>query len=208
VVGVVGDTKWNAAEVPGFEVYASHRQWPIPACHLMVRVQGDPRALLPAVRRAIHEEEPDLAINDIKTMDTIVSESLWQRRLWGVLLSAFAASALLLGGLGLYGVMSQAVGQRTRELGVRMALGASHRDVLSLVLGEGMRLALAGTTLGLLGALALSRLLASLLFGVSGNDAPTLVAASAVLALAALLASLLPALRAARVDPVVCLRSE
>jgi putative ABC transport system permease protein len=125
-----------------------------------------------------------------------------------VLLSAFAASALLLGGLGLYGVMSHAVGQRTRELGVRVALGASRRDVLSLVLGEAMRLALAGTALGLLGALALSRLLASLLFGVSGRDAPTLAAAAMVLALAALLASLLPALRAARVDPVVCLRSE
>jgi putative ABC transport system permease protein len=205
---VVGDTKWNAAEAPGFEVYYSHRQWPIPACHLMVRVRGDPRPLLPAVRRAIHEVEPDLAINDIKTMDTIVSESLWQRRLWGALLSAFAAGALLLGGLGLYGVMSHAVGQRTRELGVRVALGASRRDVLSLVLGEAMRLALAGTALGLLGALALSRLLASLLFGVSGRDAPTLAAAAMVLALAALLASLLPALRAARVDPVVCLRSE
>jgi putative ABC transport system permease protein len=208
VVGVVGDTKWNAAEAPGFEVYSSHRQWPIPALHLVVRVQSDPRALVPAVRRAIHEEEPDLAINDIKTMDTIMSESLWQRRLWGVLLSAFAASALLLGGLGLYGVMSHAVGQRTRELGVRMALGARRRDVLSLVLGQGMRLALAGAALGLLGALALSRLLATLLFGVSGSDAPTLVTAALVLALAALLASLLPALRAARVDPAICLRSE
>jgi predicted permease len=208
VVGVVGDTKWNAAEAPGFEIYFSHRQWPVPALHLVVRAQGDSRLLMPAVRRAIHEVEPDLAINDIKTMDTIVSESLWQRRLWGVLLSAFAASALLLGGLGLYGVMSHAVGQRTRELGVRMALGARSRDVLSLVLGEGMRLALAGTALGLLGALGMSRLLASLLFGVSGSDAPTLVAAAAMLALAALLASLLPALRASRVDPAVCLRSE
>jgi ABC-type antimicrobial peptide transport system permease subunit len=174
----------------------------------MLRVQGDPRSLLPLVRKTIHEVEPDLAINDIKTMETIVSESLWQRRLWGVLLSAFAASALLLGGLGLYGVMSQAVGQRTRELGVRIALGAGSRDVLALVLGEGMRLALAGTALGLLGALGLSRLLASLLFGVSGSDAPTLVGAAAVLALSALLASLLPALRASRVDPAVCLRSE
>jgi putative ABC transport system permease protein len=160
------------------------------------------------VRKAIHEVEPDLAINDIKTMDTIVSESLWQRRLWGVLLSAFAASALLLGGLGLYGVMSHAVGQRAREMGVRIALGAHKRDVLALVVGEGVRLALLGIALGLLGALGLSRLLAGLLFGVSGSDALTRVAAAAVLALAAFLASLLPALRAARVDPVVCLRSE
>lgn len=160
------------------------------------------------MRRAVHEVEPDLAINDVKTMAVVVSESLWQRRLWGVLLSAFGAGALGLGALGLYGVMSHAVAQRTRELGVRMALGARTRDVLGLVLGEGMKLALAGTAIGALGTRALSRLLASLLFEVSTTDAFTFGAASGLLGLAALAACVMPALRAARVDPAVCLRSE
>jgi predicted permease len=208
VVGVVGDTLWNAAEGSGFEIYSSHRQWPVPAFHILVRVDGDPRPLVPLLRRVVQEVEPDLAVNDVKTMDTIVSESLWQRRLWGALLSAFGVGALLLGALGLYSVTSQAVGERTRELGVRMALGARARDVLALVAGEAMGLALAGAGAGVLGALALSQFLRGLLFEVAPTDPLAFGAASGLLVLVALVASLVPAARAARVDPAVCLRRE
>jgi ABC-type antimicrobial peptide transport system permease subunit len=139
-------------------------------------------------------------------MRVVVAESLWQRRLWGVLFGAFALSALALGAVGIYGVMSQAVGQRTRELGIRVALGARRGQVLGLVLREGMTLAVAGTAAGLLGALALSRLLSGVLYGISATDPLTLAAMSALLVLVALGACLLPARRATRVDPAVCLR--
>jgi putative ABC transport system permease protein len=205
VVGVVGDTRWNAAEAPGFEMYASHRQWPIPASHLLVRVAGDPRAIVPLARRVVHEVEPDLAINDVKTMEQVVSESLWQRRLWGALFSAFGVIAVAMAALGLYGVLSHAVGQRRRELGVRMALGARGRDLVVLLVREGMTLAIAGAALGLWGALALARLVRSLVFGVSPTDPATLAAAFVLLALTALGACLVPALRAARLDPATCL---
>jgi putative ABC transport system permease protein len=206
VVGVVDNTTWYPGEAPGFEVYYSHRQWPIPALHLLVRVQGDPAAFAALARRTVHEVEPDLAINDVQPMRVVVAESLWQRRLWGVLFGAFALSALALGAVGIYGVMSQAVGQRTRELGIRVALGARRGQVLGLVLREGMTLAVAGTAAGLLGALALSRLLSGVLYGISATDPLTLAAMSALLVLVALGACLLPARRATRVDPAVCLR--
>jgi ABC-type antimicrobial peptide transport system permease subunit len=154
----------------------------------------------------VHEVEPDLAINDVKTMDQIVSESLWQRRLWGALFSAFGVIAVALAALGLYGVLSHAVGQRRRELGVRMALGARGHELVLLLVREGMTLAIAGAALGLCGALALARLVRSLVFGVSPTDPATLAAAFVLLALTALGACLVPALRAARLDPATCLR--
>jgi putative ABC transport system permease protein len=209
VVGVVGDTKWHAAETgKGFEVYYSHRQWPIPAFHFLLRVEGDPAGLIPQVRRAIHEVNPDIAINEIKPMDAVITEALWQRRLWGALFALFAGVALLLAAIGVYGVMSYLVNQRTREMGVRMALGARTSDVLKLVVGQGLKVVAIGVAIGLLGALALAQVARSLLFGVTATDPLTFVGAPALLLIVALIACLIPARRAAKTDPIVALRCE
>jgi putative ABC transport system permease protein len=164
--------------------------------------------MLSRVRSAIGEADPQIAVVHVKTMDSLASETLWQRRLWGLLMSLFAGLALLLASLGLYGVMSYLVSLRTREIGIRMALGAPRFSVLALVAGHGMRLTLIGVAIGLAGALGLGRLIQSLLFGVGGADPATLTAAPSLLLLVALAACAVPALRAAGVDPSTVLREE
>jgi putative ABC transport system permease protein len=209
VIGVVGDTKWHAAETGnGFELYYSHRQYPIPAIHMLLRTTNDPASLIPQVRRVIHEVNPDIAINDIQPMDEVISEALWQRRLWGVLFALFAGVALLLAAVGLYGVMSYLVSQRTREIGVYVALGARPLDIHRLIAGQGLKLLSLGVTLGLLGAIAVSRVMTSLLFGVTAYDVPTFAGVSLLLALVTLAACVIPSRRAANVDPIVALRAE
>lgn len=209
VIGVVSDTKWHAAETgKGFEVYYSHRQYPIPALHFLLRTTNDPTSLIPQVRRIIHEVNPDIAINEIQPMDEVVTEALWQRRLWGVLFALFAGVALLLAAVGIYGVMSYLVSQRTREIGIRMALGAEHRDVLRLVMGQGLKLIMTGILIGVGGAFALRQLIAGFLYGITATDPLTLGAVSALLALIGLLACFIPARRAAMADPLVALRAE
>jgi putative ABC transport system permease protein len=209
VIGVVGDTKWHAAETgKSLEVYHSHRQYPIPAIHVLLRTTSDPASLIPPVRRVIHEVNPDIAISDVQPMDEVITDALWQRRLWGVLLALFAGVALLLAAVGLYGVMSYLVTQRTREMGVRVALGARPLDVHRLIVGQGLKLLALGVALGLLGAFALSRLMTSLLFGVSAYDVPTFGGVSLLLAVVALVACFIPARRAAQVEPIIALRSE
>jgi predicted permease len=209
VIGVVGDTKWHAAETgQGFEVYYTHRQYPLPAIHMLLRTANDPASLIPLARRAIHDVDPDIAINDIQPMDDVITDALWQRRLWGVLFALFAGVALLLAAVGLYGVMSYLVSQRRREIGVYVALGARPLDIHRLIVGQGLKLLGLGVALGLLGALALSRLMTSLLFGVTAYDVPTLGGVSLLLAVVALAACVIPARRAAKVDPIVALRAE
>jgi predicted permease len=209
VIGVVGDTKWHAAETgKGFEVYYTHRQYPLPVIHLLLRTANDPASLIPVARRVIHEVNPDIAINDIQPMDDVITDALWQRRLWGVLLALFAGVALLLAAVGLYGVMSYLVSQRTREIGVYVAMGARPLDIHRLIVGQGLTLLGLGVALGLFGALALSRVMTSLLFGVTAYDVPTLGGVSLLLAVVALAACVIPARRAAKVDPIVALRAE
>jgi putative ABC transport system permease protein len=209
VIGVAANTKGQATEsAPGIELYFSYRQSPPPRMHLLLRAKVDPETLIPAVREAIHEVNPDIAIVQVKSMSRIVNEALWQRRLWGVLLAAFAVIALLLAAVGIYGVMSHLVTQRTREIGIRMAMGAQAADVLRMVVGQGMKLAIAGTVIGVALAVAIARVISSMLFGVTARDPLTFAATSLVLISVALLACYLPARRAAKVDPTIALRHE
>jgi putative ABC transport system permease protein len=209
VIGVVGDTKWHAAEKgKGFELYYSHRQYPIPAIHMLLRTTNGPASLTPQVRRVIHEVNPDIAINEIQPMDEVITDALWQRRSWGALFVLFAGVALLLAAVGLYGVMCYLVSQRTHEIGVRVALGARPLDIHRLIVGQGLKLLSLGVALGLLGAIALSRLMTSLLFGVTSYDFPTFGGVSLLLAVVALAACFIPARRAAKIDPMIALRAE
>ncbi len=173
-----------------------------------VRTEADPLDLVPAVRRAVWSADPDLPVAQIRTMGDIRSRSMVRTSFSSVLLAVAAAMALLLGGVGVYGVVSYGVTQRTREMGVRIALGARRWGVIRLVVSRGFVIAIAGTVIGLAGALVLTRLMESLLFGVSSYDPATLAGAATVLTAVALLASYLPARRAASVDPVEALAVE
>ncbi|HSU81105.1 MAG TPA: FtsX-like permease family protein, partial [Thermoanaerobaculia bacterium] len=164
--------------------------------------------LTPGVRRAVRAVDPGVPIYKVLTMDQVISDSLASRRLNLWLLALFAGIALALSAAGLYGVISYLVAQRTREIGMRMALGAQTRDVIGLVMRQGSRLTAAGIAAGLLGALALTRWLESLLDGVSSRDPLTFTGIAALLVAVALLASWLPARRAARVEPIVAIRNE
>jgi putative ABC transport system permease protein len=175
---------------------------------LIVRTDGRPADLVPAIRRAVAEVEPGVAVASAAPFETFLAGPLAQPRLNALLLAVFADAAVMLAAVGLFGVMATTVRQRTRELGVRMALGATAAEVGRLVLRRGMTLAAAGTSLGLLGALASNRLLRAMLFDVSPTDVPTLGAVATALLGVAALASLVPARTSTRIDPVVALRTE
>ena len=175
---------------------------------MVVRTTGDPLRMVPTVRATIHEIDRDMPLAGINTMEDMIGTSMSQRRLSTILLGTFSALALLLATIGIYGVMSYTVSQRQRELGIRMALGASRNGVLGLVLRQGMTLAIIGVVIGLFGAFALTRLVASQLYNVQATDPATFVAVTLVLTTVALVASLVPAMRATRVDPVIALREE
>ena len=210
VVGVVGDVRefgLEASERP--TVYVNYLQRPRQAWDfaIVARTQGDVQALIPAMRGAVRSLNRNVPI-EFRTLGQIFSSSLDDRRFSLVIFGGFAVTALLLAALGIYGVTSYAVRQRTQEIGIRIALGARASDVLRLVIGQGMKCVLLGVLIGAGGALALTRLIAHLLFGVSATDPPTLVVVTALLSSVGLLACYLPARRAAKVDPFVALRCE
>jgi putative ABC transport system permease protein len=210
-VGVVKDEKVGnlddaANDNPG--VYVANEQSPVFDQALIVKAALDPLKLQQAITNAVHQVNKDQALSDVKTLEQIKMASLAGNRLNSLMLGGFATVALLLSAIGIYGVISYSVVQRTHEIGIRAALGASTGNVVGMILKAGMLMAGVGLVLGFLGALALTRFLAALLFGVGTRDPLTMAGVGGILALVALLASYLPARRAAKVDPVICLRCE
>jgi putative ABC transport system permease protein len=209
VVGIVGDVKHYGLDgEPRAELFLAAWQQPLPGMALIVRTASDPQAFIETIRREVVAVDPEQPIFDASTMVDVVSRSVFLPRISMVLLGAFAASALLLAVIGIYGVVSYTVTQRTRELGVRMALGADSGDTLRLVLGKSMWLVGAGTVCGLLASVAATRAIRGLLYDVSPLDPLVLAGVSSLLAAAGFVASLIPAVRATRVDPIVALRVE
>jgi putative ABC transport system permease protein len=209
VVGVVGNVRHLAMELePRPEIYYHLSSNPPFGPVYVIRTTSDPQSVIAAVRAQVRELDRNLPIANINTMEQLVAQSVAQRRFAMLLFGIFAALALVLAGVGIYGIVSYSVTQRTQELGVRMALGAQSGDVLRLVLGQGMKLALLGVSIGLALALGLTRLLQTLLFGVRATDPLTFALIALLLLLVALLACYLPARRATLVDPLVALRSE
>jgi putative ABC transport system permease protein len=209
VVGIVGDEQTgNLADNKSAGLYVTFDQSPTNDMNMVLRGSVDPRVLTSAIYAAVHAVDKDQAIADLQTLEQIKSGTVSSDRMQTMLLAIFAGLALLLAAVGIYGVISYSVTQQTHELGIRAALGASRGSLLSMVIHRGMRLTLIGLGIGVAGALALTRLLSSLLFGISPRDPVTLTVVAAVLSAVALLACYIPARRAAGVDPMVALRYE
>lgn len=206
IVGIVGNRRSGLDVEATPEMYYPMLQDPVPFMALVLRTTRDPRALAADVRNVVRAVDPDQPVFDIKTMEEVVDGSVSSRRLTMVLLSTFATLAIVLAAIGIYGVISYMVAQRTHEIGVRMALGAQRHDVLRLILGHGMVLATIGIGLGVTASLALTRVLSTLLFGVSSTDPSTFLAVSLLLATVALIAGYIPGRRATKVDPIIALR--
>jgi len=194
---------------PSFQTYVLYPQATYRRMTLAVRTKtGDPARITAAVRGEIHAVDKNLPLYNVLTMKEVLEKSVWLPLFYGKMFGTFAVFALFLAALGIYGVMAYAVTQRTHEIGVRMALGAQRRDIVKLVLGQGMLLALVGVAIGLAASFAMTRAIASLLFGVSATDPLTFFGVSLALALVAFMACYIPARRAMKVDPMVALRHE
>jgi len=209
IVGVVGDVKHLGLDSKSrSELYVPYFRDPWPFMTIVVRSGPGSAGLAAAMRNEVWAVDKDLPVPDIRPMEQLLAASVARRRFNMLLLGIFGAIALVLAAVGIYGVMSYSVTQRTREIGIRMALGATRYDVLKLVVGQGMTLALIGVSLGLAAAFALTRVLSSLLFAVGTTDPTTFVVISALLSVVALAACLLPARRAMTIDPMAALRYE
>jgi predicted permease len=209
VVGLVGDVPFNVEEKTGNEgIYVSHMASAEQTLTLVLHTNGTPGAIAGPLRAMLRTNHPDMPISEIRTMPEYLQFTKWQNRLFTSLFATFAILALLIAGVGIYGVMAYSVAQRTREIGIRMALGAARSQVLSLVVGRAMRLTIIGTGIGLAGAYAVTRLMANMLFGVSASDPPTFVGVSLILVVSAIAAAWFPAHRATQVDPIVALRHD
>jgi putative ABC transport system permease protein len=209
IVGVIGDTKQQglASEVMP-EATASALQWPRFMMTLVLRTSVDPASLVSAVRKQVSDLDKNLPVYGVQTMDDVLSAEVASQRFNAGALAGFAGLAVLLAAVGIYGVMAYAVSQRTREMGVRIALGAETGNVLRMILGQGLRLAVIGAGLGVVASFGLTRLMSGLLFGVKTSDPETFVLVTAALLIVALAACWIPAWRATRVDPVIALRYE
>jgi putative ABC transport system permease protein len=209
IVGVVADVSQYALDKrPPMQMYLPHTQFPTSFNSIVVKTQSEANAMTVAIRRAIQAVDKDQAVFNVTTLDELRGNSILIRKFFMLLLLVFAVLALMLAAVGIYGVMSYVASQRTHEIGIRMALGAQTRDVLKLIIGNGMTLALIGVVAGLAGAFALTRLMSGLLFGVSATDTITFLSVSVGLTLVALLACYIPAHRATKVDPLIALRYE
>jgi ABC-type antimicrobial peptide transport system permease subunit len=209
VVGVVGRIKQDALDSDSrIALYMPQSQYISRAMNVVLRSGTDPATLAPAVNHELRELDHDLPMFRVLTMEQRVAASLARRRFSTVLLGVFAALALALATIGIYGVMSYLVSQGIREIGIRMALGATQRGIVQLVVKQGMVLALLGVLIGLVAAFAFTRIVSGLLFGVAATDPVTFSAIAVLLVVVALLASYIPARRAARIDPMISLRSE
>ena len=209
IVGIVGDLHQDGPDQPQLpEVFLPAAQYPFSSMTILVRTKPDPMSLATAAVDAIHSIDADQPVSSIKPMTAYLSDSLGSRKFLTLLLALFGGLALLLAAVGIYGVMAYTVSLRTHEMGIRMALGAQRRDVFALIVGFGARLALAGIVIGLVGSLALARLMRSQVFSVSSLDPATFVAVAVLLCCVAVAACYVPARRAMRVDPIVALRYE
>jgi putative ABC transport system permease protein len=213
VVGVIGDTLLNRLEEQSQEaawvpVSQQEHEGPWRTIFMVVHTKTDPLGMIARIRQQISRVDPDLALTDIKTMDGRLDESVWRQRLAATAMGALSLAALIIASLGVFGIIGYLVSRRTHEIGVRMAIGADRRDIIRLVMREGVGFTLAGVGLGLAGALAMTRYLSSLLYGVSAYDPTTFVVAALSLAGAAMLACYLPARSAAKVDPLIALRHD
>jgi putative ABC transport system permease protein len=193
---------------PTAEVYLPYPQYEVPEMSFVIRSTNDPASLASAVRAAVAAVDKEQPISNLKTMDQVISEVMVQPQFNTLMLGIFSGIAMLLALAGIYGVMAYSVAQRAHEIGIRMALGARPRDVLKMIVVQGARLTAAGIIIGVWGALAATRGLSSLLFGVSPTDPLTFTAIALLLAIVSLIASYIPARRATKVDPMVALRQE
>jgi putative ABC transport system permease protein len=209
IIGVVGDVRHaGLAAEPGPQIYSSYYEDPVLTMSVVVRSRSNPTSIALLVRSEIQKADSDIPVFNVRTMEQSASESIAPNRITMLLLGFFAAVALVLAAAGIYGIMAYSVTQRTFEVGVRMALGARPRDIITMILKQGMVLTLIGLGVGFVAALAATRVLSSVLFEISATDLLTFAIAPLILMAVALVACLIPARRATKVDPVIALRYE
>jgi ABC-type antimicrobial peptide transport system permease subunit len=207
IVGVVGDVRQSALDgVKTPHMYMPYRQWPVNEYSVVIRSTSASSQVFAAARAILRELDSDIAMSDARSMTNIVDASMGRRSFYLMLLAGFAIAALLLAAIGVYGIIAYGVQQRRQEIGVRLTLGATRQRVLTMILGDGLRMSAAGVVIGLAAAFGLTRIMRQLLFDVAPTDVVTFVSAPAVLLIAAFIACVLPAGRAARLDPVEAIR--